>query len=114
MYSPGHCAQLCTYNIIENESKDIIHIVTVDRRERQRSSVVMGKQAFIRTIDQLILEIQRKERTPESSVDEKTGGLIRATKEMDPETRSPKTTEVPAPTMAELMQAQVHRGEDMA
>ncbi|XP_071382498.1 trace amine-associated receptor 1-like [Centroberyx affinis] len=47
----GHCAQYCTYTTIEQESKDIIHIVTVDKRETNRNSVIMEKEGFIQTMD---------------------------------------------------------------
>ncbi|KAM4605450.1 uncharacterized protein ACJ7VT_017694 isoform 2-T2 [Polymixia lowei] len=61
MDSPGHCAQYCTYATIEQESRDIIHIVTVDKRDTNRKSVIMEKEAFIRTMDVLLQEIPIKE-----------------------------------------------------
>lgn len=53
MDSPGFCAQYCTYSVMENDSKDIISMVTVDKRETARNSVIMEKEAFIRTFDTL-------------------------------------------------------------
>ncbi|KAK0144638.1 hypothetical protein N1851_016980 [Merluccius polli] len=52
-----HCAQYCTYTTLEQESRDIVHIVTVDKRETNRNSVIMEKVCFIRTMDTLIQEI---------------------------------------------------------
>ncbi|KAK7155162.1 hypothetical protein R3I93_009954 [Phoxinus phoxinus] len=61
MDSPGHCAQYCTYTTMENDSKDIVHVVTIDKRETQRNSVIMEKKAFIQTVDQLSEELKLKE-----------------------------------------------------
>ncbi|XP_033494259.2 uncharacterized protein LOC117264429 [Epinephelus lanceolatus] len=61
MDSPGHCAQYCTYTAMDNESKDIISVITVDKRETQRKSVLMEKEAFIRTMDILMSEVNLKE-----------------------------------------------------
>lgn len=58
---PGHCAQYCTYTTMENDSKDIVHVVTIDKRETQRNSVIMEKEAFIQTVDQLSKELKLKE-----------------------------------------------------
>nr|XP_055044376.1 uncharacterized protein LOC129430825 [Misgurnus anguillicaudatus] len=57
MDSPGHCAQYCTYTTIEQESRDIVHIVSVDKRETNRNSVILEKECFIRTMDALLPEI---------------------------------------------------------
>ncbi|KAL7399218.1 hypothetical protein ABVT39_021697 [Epinephelus coioides] len=54
MDSPGHTAQYCTYTTMENESKDIISVVTVDKRQTNRNSVIMEKHAFIQTFDSLL------------------------------------------------------------
>ncbi|KAL7397176.1 hypothetical protein ABVT39_018001 [Epinephelus coioides] len=61
MDSPGHCAQYCTYTTIEQESRDIVHIVTVDKRETNKNSVVMEREGFIQTMDALLQEIAVKE-----------------------------------------------------
>lgn len=39
-------AQYCTYTTMENDSKDIVHVVTIDKRETQRNSVIMEKDDF--------------------------------------------------------------------
>ncbi|KAM4544085.1 uncharacterized protein V3H82_021887 [Fundulus diaphanus] len=44
----GHCAQFRTYTTIEQDSRDIVHIVSVDKRETNRNSVIMEKECFIR------------------------------------------------------------------
>lgn len=53
MDSPGFCAQYCTYSVMENDSKEIISMVTVDKRETARNSVIMEKEGFIWTFDVL-------------------------------------------------------------
>ncbi|KAL0973462.1 hypothetical protein UPYG_G00204060 [Umbra pygmaea] len=53
MDSPGFCAQYCTYTTMENESKQIIYMVNIDKRDTMRNSVVMEKEGFIRTFDTL-------------------------------------------------------------
>uniref|UniRef100_A0A671USX1 Uncharacterized LOC115574863 n=1 Tax=Sparus aurata TaxID=8175 RepID=A0A671USX1_SPAAU len=58
MDSPGYCAQYCTYTAMENDSQEIISIVTVDKRETGRNSVVMEKEAFVRTVDRLLEEVK--------------------------------------------------------
>ncbi len=58
MDSPGHCAQYCTYTAMENESREIISIITIDKRETQRNSVIMEKEAFIQTVDMLLTEVK--------------------------------------------------------
>lgn len=53
MDSPGHCAQYCTYTAMDNETKEIVSVVTVDKRETGKSSIRMEKEAFIRTLNHL-------------------------------------------------------------
>lgn len=61
MDSPGHCAQYCTYTTIEQESRDTVHIVTIDKRQTNRNSVIMEKQGFIKTMDALLQKTPVKE-----------------------------------------------------
>jgi len=56
-FSIGHSAQYCTYTTMEHDSKDIISVVTVDKRLTNLNSVVMEKHAFIQTFDQLLGEL---------------------------------------------------------
>ncbi|KAK0147922.1 hypothetical protein N1851_012382 [Merluccius polli] len=58
MDSPGHCAQYCTYTAMENESREIISVITVDKRETGRNSVIMEREAFVRTVDSLLNEVK--------------------------------------------------------
>lgn len=60
-HSVGHCAQYCTYTTIEQESRDIVHIVSLDKRETNRNSVIMEKECFVRTMDALLPEIHISE-----------------------------------------------------
>uniref|UniRef100_A0AAV2JR37 Uncharacterized protein n=1 Tax=Knipowitschia caucasica TaxID=637954 RepID=A0AAV2JR37_KNICA len=46
MDSPGHCAQFCTYTMIEHETRDIVHIVSEDKRRFGRNSVILEKVCF--------------------------------------------------------------------
>ncbi|KAK0142690.1 hypothetical protein N1851_019380 [Merluccius polli] len=58
MDSPGFSAQYCTYSVMENDSKEIISIKSVDKRETARNSVIMEKEAFIRTFTELRQEVE--------------------------------------------------------
>ncbi|KAG5280138.1 hypothetical protein AALO_G00085400 [Alosa alosa] len=58
MDSPGHCAQYCTYTAMENDTRAIISVITIDKRETSRNSVIMEKEAFIRTMDGLLSELK--------------------------------------------------------
>ncbi|XP_077371760.1 uncharacterized protein LOC144015549 isoform X2 [Festucalex cinctus] len=59
--SPGHCAQYCSYTTMENETKEIINVSTVDKRQTCWNSNIMEKEAFIRTLEKLSKEIQISE-----------------------------------------------------
>ncbi|KAI3366158.1 hypothetical protein L3Q82_009982, partial [Scortum barcoo] len=61
MDNPGFCAQYCTYTVMENDSKQIISIVNVDKRETQKSSVSMEKEGFIRSFDKIREEVKLAE-----------------------------------------------------
>ncbi len=43
MNSSRFCAQYCTYSVMENDSKEIISMVTVDKWETTQNSVIMEK-----------------------------------------------------------------------
>ncbi|XP_070554271.1 uncharacterized protein [Ptychodera flava] len=53
MDSPGYCAQYCTYTIMENESKDILEIVTINKRQTDKKSTIMERAAFQEGLNQL-------------------------------------------------------------
>ena len=61
MDSPGHCAQFCTYTVMENDSKEIINVVNMDKRQTGRNSVIMEREAFIQSFDQLHAELNLTE-----------------------------------------------------
>ena len=56
--SPGHCAQYCSYTTMENDTKEIIHVATIDKRQTSWNSVVMEREGFIQTVDKLTSEIK--------------------------------------------------------
>ncbi len=43
---------------MENNTKEIIHVATIDKRQTSWNSVVMEKEGFIQTVDKLISEIK--------------------------------------------------------
>lgn len=57
----GHCAQFCTYTMMELETRDIVHIVSEDKRKFGRNSVILEKVCFESTMDCLLNEIPIKE-----------------------------------------------------
>ena len=54
MDSPGHCAQYCTYTMMEQESLNIVGLVTVDKREVGGKSTNMERFAFEKLLDSLL------------------------------------------------------------
>ncbi|XP_038592420.1 uncharacterized protein LOC119916461 [Micropterus salmoides] len=54
--SPGHRAHYCSYAAMENDTKEIIHVATINS-----NSVVMEKEGFIETVDRLTSEIKQEE-----------------------------------------------------
>ncbi|XP_016521480.1 uncharacterized protein LOC103130530 [Poecilia formosa] len=61
MGSPGSSAQFCTYTIMENETKEILSIVNIDKGETQRSCVTMEREGFIRSFEQIHQEVKLTE-----------------------------------------------------
>ena len=57
MDSPGFCAQYCTYTAMDNSSKQIISMESLDKRETQRNSVIMEKEGFVRTLETIRQEL---------------------------------------------------------
>lgn len=51
----------CTYTTMKLETRDIISVVTVDKRHVGRKSTSMEKDAFIKTFDVLLRELNIKE-----------------------------------------------------
>ncbi|XP_029948188.1 uncharacterized protein LOC115388988 isoform X2 [Salarias fasciatus] len=61
MDSPGHCANFCTYTTIEQESRDIVYIDSIDKRMCGGDSVVMERECFCRSMDALLPDLKIKE-----------------------------------------------------
>ena len=51
--SPGHCAQYCTYTVMDYHTCDILDIEIVDKREAELKSTNMEKIAFVRSLEVL-------------------------------------------------------------
>jgi len=49
MDSPGFCAEFCTYTTMENDTKRIVSIVNMDKRQVGGNSVAMEKATFMET-----------------------------------------------------------------
>ncbi|XP_045924707.1 zinc finger protein 502-like isoform X1 [Micropterus dolomieu] len=56
--SPGHRAHYCSYAAMENDTKEIIHVATINKQQTSCNSVVMEKEGFIETMDKLTSEIK--------------------------------------------------------
>ncbi|XP_038592394.1 uncharacterized protein LOC119916452 isoform X4 [Micropterus salmoides] len=59
--SPGHRAHYCSYANMENDTKEIIHVATINKQQTSCNSVVMEKEGFIKTVDKLTSEIKQEE-----------------------------------------------------
>lgn len=53
MDSPGHSAQYCTYSFMDEGSKQIVSLQTLDKRETDRKSANMEKAGFVQALDDL-------------------------------------------------------------
>ncbi|XP_060569542.1 uncharacterized protein LOC132727955 [Ruditapes philippinarum] len=51
--SPGHCSQYCSYTLMEDTTKKILTIKTLDKRMTDRKSVNMEKLGFERGMSEL-------------------------------------------------------------
>ncbi|CAH1243083.1 Hypp7037 [Branchiostoma lanceolatum] len=54
MDSPGYCAQYCTYTAIDNDTRAIVALEVVDKRETDKKSTVMEKEGFKRAMTSLL------------------------------------------------------------
>ena len=52
--SPGHSAQFCTYTLMENVTKKIMILRTMDKRETDRKSAAMEKVALKACLEELL------------------------------------------------------------
>lgn len=57
MDSPGHSAQYCSYSFIENNSKRILCIVTLDKRATDKKSTNLEKACFLKGLKFLLEKI---------------------------------------------------------
>lgn len=53
MDSPGYSAQYCSYTMMDNTSKKIVSLETMDKRHVERKSSNMEKACFIKTVQAL-------------------------------------------------------------
>ncbi|XP_060553607.1 uncharacterized protein LOC132714710 [Ruditapes philippinarum] len=51
--SPGHSAQYCSYTFMEYDTKKIISLLTIDKRQTERKSVNMEKRGFIQALNEI-------------------------------------------------------------
>ena len=51
--SPGHCAQYLTYTIMENDTKDVLHVEVMDKRQAGMVSGRMEPKALMKSLDSL-------------------------------------------------------------
>lgn len=58
LHSTGHNAQYCSYSTMADSTKEIVSVVTLDKRETGRSSVIMEREAFIQTVEKLNTELK--------------------------------------------------------
>lgn len=61
MDSPGFCTQYCTYTVMDNDTREIVSVDSIDKRETQRTSVIMEKEGFIRSFETLCQEVKQAE-----------------------------------------------------
>ena len=50
MDSPGHCAQYCSYTMMENTTKEIVSIITMDKRHTAGKSTNLEKACFTKSM----------------------------------------------------------------
>ena len=53
MDSPGHCAQYCSYTMMDDNTKQIVSLLTLDKRQTDRKSCNLEKLGFQNTITDL-------------------------------------------------------------
>ncbi|KAF1389897.1 hypothetical protein PFLUV_G00052300 [Perca fluviatilis] len=55
--SPGHSAQ-CSYTTMELDSKEIVYVATIDKRQTNWNFNIMEKEGFIQTVDKLTQDLK--------------------------------------------------------
>ena len=53
MDSPGHCAQYCTYTMMEETTKKIVSCLTLDKRVAGGKSTNLEKLGFVKSMQAL-------------------------------------------------------------
>ncbi|KAI8509538.1 hypothetical protein Bbelb_133860 [Branchiostoma belcheri] len=54
MDSPGHSAQYCTYTVLDGNTRAIVAVEVVDKRQTDRKSSIMEKRGFEKAMDKLL------------------------------------------------------------
>ncbi|XP_019630631.1 PREDICTED: uncharacterized protein LOC109474713 [Branchiostoma belcheri] len=54
MDSPGHNAQYCTYTVLDGNTRAIVAVEVVDKRQTDRKSSIMEKRGFEKAMDKLL------------------------------------------------------------
>lgn len=52
--SPGHSAQHCTYTVIDADTMQVIHMITIDKRESKISSALLETECFQQALASLL------------------------------------------------------------
>ncbi|KAF0039218.1 hypothetical protein F2P81_007453 [Scophthalmus maximus] len=66
--SPGHSAQYCSYTTMELDTKEIVHVATIDKRQTNWNSNIMEKEGFIQTVEKLTKELKVEEFSTDAHV----------------------------------------------
>ena len=53
MDSPGHCAQYCTYTLMENSTKKILSVTALDKQETAKRCTNLEKAVFVKRMTEL-------------------------------------------------------------
>lgn len=53
MDSPGHCAQYCSYTMMDNATKKLVSLLTLDKRQSPGKSGNLEKLGFQKSMDEL-------------------------------------------------------------
>ena len=67
MDTPGYNAEYCTYTVMDNESKDILDMQIVNKRDTGFNSVIMETEGLERTMKYLVKD--KKVRVKELATD---------------------------------------------
>ena len=51
--SPGFCAQYCTYTLLDHDSKEVVDVEFLDKRQAQDKSTTMEPMALLKALSKL-------------------------------------------------------------